>query len=59
MTADRVRMPLMPKTRRLPTGPRVTLTSRSARTFVTPGNPRITITIRPVPGAPAGERGVS
>ncbi|MCL7430079.1 hypothetical protein [Streptomyces sp. YS415] len=49
----------MPKTRRLPTGPRVTLTSSSARTFVTPGNPRITITIRPVPGTPAGQRGVS
>ncbi|MFF3349874.1 WhiB family transcriptional regulator [Streptomyces sp. NPDC002779] len=59
MIADRTRMPLMPKARRLPTGPRVTLTSRSARTFVAPGSPRITITIRPVPGAPAGERGAS
>lgn len=57
--AAHTRAPLVPKTRRLPTGPRVTLTSSSARTFVAPGSPRITITIRPVPGAGAGQRGVS
>ncbi|WP_272491821.1 WhiB family transcriptional regulator [Streptomyces cupreus] len=59
ISADRTRVPLVPKARRRPTGPRVTLTSRSARTFVAPGSPRITITIRPVPGAGAGQRAAS
>ncbi|MGW7302949.1 WhiB family transcriptional regulator [Streptomyces sp. NPDC054829] len=51
--ADRVRVPVVLKARRLPQGPRVTLTSGSARTFVAPGSPRVTITIRPVPGGGA------
>ncbi|MDT9698165.1 WhiB family transcriptional regulator [Streptomyces sp. P17] len=57
--ADRTRVRLAPMARRLPTGPRVTLTSSSARTFVAPGSPRITITIRPVPGTVVSRRGVS
>ncbi|MEU9734188.1 hypothetical protein [Streptomyces sp. NPDC048002] len=53
---DRVRLLLSPKARRLPEGPRVTLTTGSARTFVAPRSPRVTITIRPVPGG-SGKRG--
>ncbi|MER6673360.1 hypothetical protein [Streptomyces sp. NPDC000983] len=53
---DRVRLLLKPRARRLPEGPRVTLTTGSARTFVVPRNPRVTITIRPVPGT-VGKKG--
>ncbi|MGV9452941.1 WhiB family transcriptional regulator [Streptomyces sp. NPDC003635] len=54
VSADRMRALLALKARRLPERPRVTLTSGSAQTFVAPGSPRITITIRPVPGNPRG-----